>query len=313
MDSLRQCLIIDPMHPTIFDMLRRIGWQGVDVSDRTMSEILPLVNQYEGLFVRTRTRVDERLLGPKPTVKFVGRAGAGLDNLDVPFLEEHGIRIIHASEGNRDAVGEYTIGALLSLMRHIPVADAEVRQSVWLREENRGEELMGKTVGIIGFGNMGQAFARRLAGFECQVLAYDKYKKGFGDQLVRESTMEDLFEKADVLSLHVPLTPETRCMVDEAFLARFKKDIILVNSARGEIVTLSTLASGLKTGRIRGAVLDVLENEKLSSLSTDQMADFEFLKRQRNILFTPHIAGWTFESHIKINRVLVEKLQQLGI
>lgn len=313
MNNLRQCLIIDPMHPSIFEMLRNIGWEGVDFSSKSLEEIRPVISRYEGLFVRTRTRIDAKLLGDKPTLKFVARAGAGLDNIDLSFLEAHAIRVVHASEGNRDAVGEYTLGALLSLMRNIPKADKEVRDAVWLREENRGMELMEKTVGIIGYGNMGQAFAKRLSGFSCQVVAFDKYRKNYSDAYAQEATLEMVLEKADILSLHLPLTQETTGMVDDAFLGRLQKPIILVNTARGELVTLKTLAQGIQSGVLRGAVLDVLENEKLTSLSEEQQCAFQYLASQQNILFTPHIAGWTFESHYKINQILVQKLQGLGL
>lgn len=312
MFPLRKCLIIDPMHNSIFTMLREIGWEGVDVSDQGIASIKPLINQYEGLFVRTRTRVDEQLLGAKPGVKFVARAGAGLDNLDLNFLEKHNIKVLHASEGNRDAVGEYTIALLLALLRNVPRADAEVRQSIWLREENRGEELMGKTVGIIGYGNMGKAFAKRLSGFNCTVLAHDKYKENFSDDWVREATLADIFEESDIISLHIPLTDETRGMVDIDFVERFKKPFVLVNTARGEIVRMSVLAAGIESGKIRGAALDVLENEKLTSLTPEQSKAFNLLAHKRNVIFSPHIAGWTYESHYKINQILVQKLQALG-
>ncbi|GCC53359.1 phosphoglycerate dehydrogenase [Chryseotalea sanaruensis] len=312
MSSLRQCLIIDPMHISIFTMLKEIGWEGVDVSVKDIASIKPLINQYEGLFVRTRTRVDEQLLGNKPTIKFVGRAGAGLDNIDQEFLLKHNIKVLHASEGNRDAVGEYAVGALLSLLRNIPRADAEVRQSIWLREENRGEELMGKTVGIIGYGNMGKAFAKRLSGFGCKVIAYDKYKQSISDEWSHEASLENIFEETDILSLHIPLTHETREMLSMEFITRFKKPFILINTARGEIVKLNTLASGIETGIIRGAALDVLENEKLTSLTSEQQKAFTFLTHRKNVIFTPHIAGWTNESHYKINQILVQKLQALG-
>lgn len=312
MASLRQCLIIDPMHPSIFEMLEAMGWKGVDVSAKSIDDIRPLVSHYEGLFVRTRTRVDARLLGNSPSLKFVARAGAGLDNIDLPFLEQFNIKVVHASEGNRDAVGEYTIGALLSLLRNIPRAHSEVRNEIWLREENRGEELMGKTVGIIGYGNMGQAFAKRLAGFSCQVLAYDKYKKNYADGFAQEATLDALMTEVDILSLHIPLTEETRGMLDQDFLNRFRKRIILVNTARGEIISLATLAQAIHSGKLRGVVLDVLENEKLTLLTTEQREAFNYLKDQPTVLFTPHIAGWTFESHSKINQILVQKLQALG-
>lgn len=312
MASLRQCLIIDPMHPGIFEMLEAMGWKGTDVSDKSIEDIRPLIPQYEGLFVRTRTRIDAKLLGANPALKFVARAGAGLDNIDLPFLEQFNIKVVHASEGNRDAVGEYTIGALLALLRNIPKADAEVRNEVWLREENRGEELMGKTVGIIGYGNMGQAFARRLSGFSCQVLAYDKYKKNYADGFAQEASLETLMQETDILSLHVPLTEETRGMLNQDFLNHFRKRFVLVNTARGEIISLTTLAEAIQSRQLRGAVLDVLENEKLTLLTPEQREAFTYLKDQPTVLFTPHIAGWTFESHSKINQILVEKLQALG-
>lgn len=308
----RQCLIIDPMHPSIFAMLQKIGWRGVDVSEKHIEEVRKLLKNYEGLFVRTRTRVDKSLLGDAPMVKFVARAGAGLDNIDLDFLQQHGIQVLHASEGNRDAVSEYTVGALLSLLRNIPKADAEVRNSIWLREENRGEELMGKTIGLIGYGNMGQAFAKRLTGFQCTVLAYDKYKTHFSDNYANESTLQELFEKCDILSLHIPLTLETRDMVTESFLQQFVKPIVFINTSRGEMVRLSVLAWAVQSGKIRGTVLDVLENEQLATLLPNQQEAFNYLRARSNVLFTPHIAGWTYESHVKINEVLVQKLKTMG-
>ncbi len=220
---------------------------------------------------------------------------------------------MHASEGNRDAVGEYTAGALLSLMRNIPRANSEVRHRIWEREGNRGEELMSKTVGIIGYGNMGQSFAKRISGFGCNVLAYDKYKTGYGDQYAKEASMETLFAEADILSLHIPLTPETRKMVDLSYIHRFKKKIILVNTARGEIVSLTGLAQAMQSNQVRGAVLDVLENEKLNTFSPEQKLAFDALAEKTNVIFTPHIAGWTFESHVKINVALVEKIKALDL
>jgi len=312
MSPLHQCLILDPMHESIFEMLQNMGWQGVDVSAKTTEEIKSIINNYEGLFVRTRIRIDQRLLGKNPSIKFVARAGAGVDNIDLDFLTQHNIQVVHASEGNRDAVGEYAIGALLSLLRNIPKADAEVRNSIWLREDNRGVELMEKTIGIIGYGNMGQAFAKRLSGFGCGVLAYDKYKRDFSDNYVKEVTLAQLVEESEIVSLHVPLTQETSGMVDDKFIKGFAKPIVLMNTARGEIVQLRALAEGLKSKKIQGIVLDVLENEKLNSLSAEQKETFAYLTKQSTVLFTPHIAGWTHESHIKINKVLIDKLKATG-
>ncbi|HYG18350.1 MAG TPA: NAD(P)-dependent oxidoreductase [Ohtaekwangia sp.] len=306
-----RCLVVDPMHESLFPMLREIGWEADYKPSISRDEIRRIAGEYEGLIVRSKTSIDEDLLGAQPRLKFVGRAGAGLDNLDLPYLQEKKIRVLHASEGNRDAVAEYTIGALLSLMRNIPKADREVRNLVWDREGNRGEELMGKTVGIVGCGNMGYAFARRLSGFGCNVLAYDKYKNGFSDQCCREVTMAELAEQADIVSFHIPLTGETRGMVDLDYFSRFKRSIIVLNTARGEILKLSDLLAALESGKVRGACLDVLENEKLNTLSPEQRKVLNSLGERTDVIFTPHIAGWTFESHVKINVALVNKISTL--
>ncbi|HEY3402984.1 MAG TPA: NAD(P)-dependent oxidoreductase [Ohtaekwangia sp.] len=307
------CLIIDSMHESIFSMLKEIGWEVAYKPTITREEIKATHVGYDGLIVRSKTVIDADLLGENPTVKFIGRAGAGVDNLDLSYLQKKKIAVLHASEGNRDAVGEYTVGALLSLLRNLPKADQEVREMVWDREGNRGEELMDKTVGIIGYGNMGQSFAKRISGFGCNVLAYDKYKTNFSDQYVREVSIADIFKEADILSLHIPLTPETRMMVNREYLNHFKRKIILVNTARGEIVALSDLVEALKSKQVRGVALDVLENEKLDKLTAAQAESFQYLSKQTNVIFTPHIAGWTFESHIKINVALVTKINALAL
>ena len=199
------------------------------------------------------------------------------------------------------------------MIRNIPKADREVKEFSWRREANRGEEIMGKTVGIIGYGNMGRAFAKRLAGFECNVLAYDKYKTGFSDQFCKGVQMDAIEEETDILSLHIPLTPETRMLVNRNYLKRFKKRIVLINTARGEIVSLSDLVESMEEGRVRGAALDVLENEKMENLTPLQLQAFNFLRKRSNVIFTPHIAGWTVESLVKINVALVRKMKALEL
>jgi D-3-phosphoglycerate dehydrogenase / 2-oxoglutarate reductase len=308
-----KCLIIDSMHESIFDMLT-----GIDVSydyrpTIKREEIKSILGNYDGLMVRSKTIIDRDLLGESPALKFIARAGAGIDNLEEDYIVKKGIAIVHAAEGNRDAVGEYTVGALLSLMRNIPRADKEVRSMIWERESNRGEEIMGKTVGLIGYGNMGQSFARRLKGFECKVLAYDKYKTNFSDSYATESTIEGLYRDVDILSLHIPLTAETRALVDVQYLNRFRKKLILVNTSRGEIVPFESIVQGFEANKLRGVVLDVLENEKLPTLTQKQMAAFNSLKVRTDVIFTPHIAGWTYESHIKINVALTEKIKALKL
>jgi D-3-phosphoglycerate dehydrogenase / 2-oxoglutarate reductase len=308
----RKCLIVDPVHPSLFPLLGEIGWDVVYEPDLTREEIRERVKGFDGLIIRSKTIVNADLLGEEPTIRFVARAGAGVDNLDQEFLISKNIALVHAAEGNRDAVGEFTVGLLLSLLRNIPKSNREVGQFTWDREGNRGEEIMGKTIGLIGYGNMGKATAGRLAGFGCKILAYDKYKSRFADNSCREATMEDIYREADVLSLHIPLTNETRMMVDTAYLNRFAKNIVLINTARGEIVKLRDLAEAVKNGKVRAAGLDVLENEKINQLSAEQLESFKYLTGRTNVIFTPHIAGWTFESHEKINVALVTKLKRLG-
>ena len=309
---LKKCLVVDLMHDSLHGMLQAEGWQVDYHPTITRGEIREKHHGYHGMIIRSKTIVDRDLLGDHPTVRFIGRAGAGLDNLDLAYLAEKNIQVVHAAEGNRDAVGEFTVGALLSLLRHIPRAHQEVANGVWLRENNRGSEIMDKTIGIIGFGNMGQAFARRLTGFGCKILVYDKYKHGFTNEFWREADMDQIFAETDILSLHVPLTDETRAMVNIHYLSQFKKKIVLLNTARGEIIPLSDLAESFSRALVRGAALDVLENEKLAELTPVQREAFRKLISGGNVIFTPHIAGWTFESHIKINVALVEKIKMLN-
>jgi D-3-phosphoglycerate dehydrogenase len=307
-----KCLIVDEIHPSIFPMLAEIGWEHSYHPHATREQIKTLINGFEGLIVRSKTFIDADLLGQNPTIKFVGRAGAGVDNIDLNFLGSKSIKVVHAAEGNKDAVGEFAVGLLLALLRNIPRANDEVKKFIWKREENRGEELMGKTVSIIGFGNMGQAFTQRLLGFGCKIFAYDKYKVGFGSRLCEEVDLETVFRETDILSLHIPLTAETKFMVSKNFIDQFKKNIILLNTARGEIIRLSDLAKSIESGKIRGAALDVLENEKLSTMSQEQLQSFNYLKSKSNVIFSPHIAGWTFESHVKINVALINKISTLN-
>jgi D-3-phosphoglycerate dehydrogenase / 2-oxoglutarate reductase len=315
MMTSRKCLIIDPMHPSLFRLLKDIGWEYDDRPHIQRQELKALLKQtaYDGMIVRSKTVIDRDLLGDMPALKFIGRAGAGIDNLDQQFLKEKNIQILHAAEGNRDAVGEFTVGILLDLMRNISKGNREVRNKTWNREGNRGEELMGKTVSLIGYGNMGRAFAKRLSGFGCKILAFDKYKIAFSDDCCEESDMERIYAETDILSLHIPLTNETKMMVNRAYLERFKKDILLVNTARGEIAPLADIAYAIETGKLRGAALDVLENEKLETLTPLQQQSFNYLSSKTNVIFTPHIAGWTVESHEKINVALVNKISALKL
>lgn len=301
-------LIIDEMHLSIIPLLEE---KGVEVDYRPnidRAEIEAIIGQYEGLIIRSKTTIDRELLQKAERLKFVGRAGAGLDKIDLDYLEEKGIPVFNAPEGNRDAVAEHAIGMLLALFNHIPEADRQVRNRIWERELNRGEELAGKTVGIFGYGNMGGAFAKKLRGFEVKVLAYDKYKKGFGDEFAEEVSFESIQAEADILSVHVPLTRETRNFFTMEVINAFKKPFYFINTARGEVISFETLNEALQSGKMKGALLDVLENEKLHSLSPSQLLSFRCLAERTNVLFSPHVAGWTFQSYEKINKVLANKV-----
>ena len=301
-------LIIDEMHLSIIPLLENAGYLVDYRPEINRPEIEAVIGEYVGLIIRSKTVMDRPLLEKGLNLKFIGRAGAGLDKIDLKYLEERNIKLFHAAEGNRDAVGEQAIGMLLALFNNISRADQEVRKGIWKREENRGEELQGKTVGIIGYGNMGSAFARKLSGFDVNILAYDKYKSNFGTFHVTEVGFRQLQEESDIVSMHVPLTTETRNFLTLEVLEQFHKPFYLINTARGEIISFDTLNVALDNKIIKGAVLDVLENEKFSTYSSSQKEAFNKLASRSNVIFSPHIAGWTHQSYEKINQVLIEKI-----
>jgi D-3-phosphoglycerate dehydrogenase len=303
-------LIADEMHPSLFEMLEQHNWQYSYQPAITRSEIIEQLSSYEGLIIRSKTPLDKPVLEKAPKLIFIGRAGAGLEQIDLDEVNKRNIQLFAAPEGNRDAVGEHTLAMLLCLLNKVHIADNEVRQKIWKREANRGIEIKGKTIGIIGYGNMGKAFAKRLRGFECEVLTYDKYLQNYGDEFAKESTLEVIFDKTDILSLHIPLTTASRFMINSEFINSFRKNFYLINTARGEIVKLSDLQQAIENGKISGACLDVLENEKLHTLTPEQEILFDWLFTSEKIIFTPHIAGWTQESYIRINEVLVEKIEK---
>lgn len=305
-------LIADEMHLSLMPMLEKLGFQPDYQPKISRAEIIEKLNIYTGLIIRSKTFVDAELLQNAHQLRFIGRAGAGLDLIDIAYVESKNIALFAANEGNRVAVAEHVLGMTLCLMNNILMADREVRNGIWQREKNRGYELMGKTVGIIGYGNNGSETAKRFKAFGCKVLAFDKYKIGFSDEFAEESSLDKIFEEVDILSLHIPLTSESNKWVNAEFLSKFSKNIILVNAARGEIVSLNDLAESIENGKVRGACLDVLENEKLQKLSDEQKVVFEKLTASERVIFTPHIAGWTFESYIKINEVLIEKISSLA-
>ncbi|MFN8428422.1 MAG: NAD(P)-dependent oxidoreductase [Spirosomataceae bacterium] len=301
-------LIVDEMHESIVQMPAELGLEVDYFPNISIEEVKAKVADYEGLIIRSKFFINEDFLKNAPKLRFIGRAGAGLDLIGIEACRVRNIEIFAANEGNRVAVAEHLIGMILSLFNKICIANQEVKAGVWKREENRGEELFGKTVGIIGYGNNGEATASRLVAFGCKVLAYDKYRYGFGNQYVKESTLDEIFRETDILSLHIPLTTETQNWVNAAFFEKFSKPFYFCNIARGEIVVLHDLVDALKSGKIKGACLDVLENEKLSKLTESQKVDFEFLSNHQAVIMTPHIAGWTFESYKRINQVLKDKI-----
>jgi D-3-phosphoglycerate dehydrogenase len=284
--------------------LTNLGFEVETRTDLTLLEFVSILPGYEGLVVRSKFKITADIL-TDTTLTFIARAGAGLDLLDVDACLSRGIAVFSANEGNSDAVAEHVIGQLLSLAHKLHTSDTEVRHGLWEREGNRGFELKGKTIGIIGYGNMGKAVASRLACFGMTILAYDKYTPSAD----YPATMEQLFEQADIVSLHIPLTSETRGMVSVEFVDSFKKPIILINSSRGPIAPLEPLLHGLRSGKIKGLALDVLPNEKLSTWSPVEKELFAEIAAYPATIFSPHVAGWTTESYYKINEVLLEKIK----
>jgi D-3-phosphoglycerate dehydrogenase / 2-oxoglutarate reductase len=307
----KKILIIDEMHPSLLPMLREKGFLPDYQPKISREEVIAIIGEYEGIIVRSKLKIDKPLLEKAVNIQFIARAGAGLDQIDIEETKKRNISLLNAPEGNRDAVAEHCIGMLLCLFNKINLADRQVREQIWNREGNRGIELMGKTVGIMGYGNMGKAFAQRLVGFGCKVLAYDINNEKVADTFVKKSSLEEIQAKADIFSLHIPLTKENKKIFTSTFFDNFQKNIFLINTARGELLDLQLIKEKIILGKLRGACLDVLENEKLATMTTEQKDAFDYLISAENILFTPHVAGWTVESYIRINEVLVEKICSL--
>ena len=309
-------LFIDSNQPSLHQTLEKAGHVCHLHYDWTKEEIIQNIHLYDGIIIRSKIKITKDILDKATNLKFIARAGAGMENIDVAYAESKGIKCIHAPEGNRDAVGEHALAMLLALFNNVLRADKEVREGKWLREENRGVELMGKTVGIIGYGNMGSAFAERLKGFGVKLLVYDKYKTNFGNECIQESSLERIFDEADIVSLHVPLTAETERMVNDTFINNFKKNIYIINTARGKCLNTDDLVLNLKSGKVLGACLDVLEYEMTSfeTLDVTMLPEaFQYLTKSDKVILSPHIAGWTIESHRKIAMVLAEKILQLNV
>jgi D-3-phosphoglycerate dehydrogenase / 2-oxoglutarate reductase len=303
-------LAVDTLDDSIFELLRALPTITFHYEPTlTRAEILARIGAYQGLIIRSKTTIDASFLAYAPNLKIIARAGSGLDLIDLEETTKRGIICINAPEGNRDAVAEHTVGLLLALLHMTAVAHTQVRAGKWLREANRGFELKHKTVGIIGCGNVGTEVAHRLLSFGCKILAYD-IRHTHPLKGVHHVTMDEIFAQADILTLHVPLTTETKHLVTHDYLQRFAKPIWIINTSRGEIIDLQALCEAIEAGKVRGAGLDVLENEKITQLTPSQQQAFDYLAASPHTILTPHIAGWTFESYRRINEVLVEKIAQ---
>ena len=307
---MKRVLFIDRVHPYLEEELTSHGFQCEYDYDGDYNAIKNKLAEYQGLVIRSRMPVDEAFLSAGSKLEFIARSGAGLENIDLAAAKELDIAVYNSPEGNMDAVGEHAIGMLLSLFNHLGKADREVRKGIWDREGNRGLELAGKTVGIVGFGHMGSAFAKKLSGFDCRILAYDKYKKEYAPTYVEEVALELLKSESDIISVHLPLSEETDRFVDEKFIDSCQKPFFLINTARGRHVVISDLLRGIKNGKIQGACLDVLEFEKKSFdlNSKDMPEDFKRLAKSEKVILSPHVAGWTRESYLKLSSFLAEKI-----
>ncbi|MCC7232670.1 MAG: hydroxyacid dehydrogenase [Bacteroidia bacterium] len=306
-------LFLDSVHSFLMNSLFDKGHNCIEGYSWSHEYAAAHLQGIGGIVIRSRFRIDRNFLDAAPDLTFIARAGAGMENIDTVYARQKKITCINAPEGNRDAVGEHAVGMILSLFNNLCRSGMEVRAGKWIREGNRGHELMGKTAGIIGFGNTGHALARKLSGFDCRILAYDKYKTGFSSGIAAEAGLDKIFREADILSLHVPLTQHTEYMVNRNFLSNFRKPVVIVNTSRGKCVHTEDLVDAMKTGKVTGVCLDVSEYEDISFESfgtgTGKVPDaWQYLLECSNAVLTPHIAGWTVESHEKISRILYEKI-----
>lgn len=299
-------LIVDDLHEILLEKLNNAGISYNYQPLMTREEAENCIADYDGLIIRSKFQVDKTFMDLAPNLYMIGRSGAGMDNIDEAYAHSRGIKLFSANEGNCDAVGEHLIGMLLSLMNHLNRGNREIQNSLWQRESNRGYELKGRTVALIGYGHNGKAMAKKLSGFDVNVIAYDKYKTGFSDQYVKEVSMEEIIKHADVLSFHIPLTRETKNLVNNEYLFHFKKPIFFLMGARGGIVEIPAILKALDQGKILGAAFDVLPTEIFPTLAEqDWFAD---LISRENVILSPHVAGWTFESYFKLSDILADKI-----
>jgi D-3-phosphoglycerate dehydrogenase / 2-oxoglutarate reductase len=312
---MKRVAFLDTVHEVLRQGLENAGWQCDDLTLSDQHSIQEKIQNYHGIVIRSRFPMNEAFLKNAAALEFIARSGAGMENIDVSYCQKRGIHLFNAPEGNRNAVAEHALGMLLGLFNHLNRCDAQVRKGLWLREENKGVELDGKTVAIIGYGNNGEAFAKKLRGFDVRLLVYDKYKTGFGNSLVTESNWDEISREADVLSLHIPQNAETIALVNDELINSFAKPFYLINLSRGKIVDTGSLMRGIENGKILGACLDVIEYEKSSF---EQLFDdvenlavpFRYILQSDKVMLSPHVGGWTHESYYKLSKVLLNKIAE---
>ena len=300
-------IFIDSTHPKLIEDLKSRGFICDQAHDKSKSDILKIIKNYDGLVIRSRFKINKAFINTAKKLKFIARAGSGTENIDLDYANKKNIKCFNSAEGNRQAVAEHALAMILNLINNIRVSDQEIRKGIWNREKNRGFELSGKTIGIIGFGNTGSLFAKILENFNIRILAYDKYKKNYKFQ----SNIDEILEFSDIISLHIPLTDETKYLVNKNFIDKAKKPFYIINTSRGQCIETKALIKGLKDEKILGACLDVFEQEKNSFEKVVENTDLKYLIESNKTILTPHIAGWTFESNYKIAETLSEKIINL--
>ena len=311
MTNMRKVLFIDAVHSILEERLSNRGFHCIDGTKMSREEIQFELKDVFGIVIRARFTLDKEFLFSASQLKFIARSGSGLENIDQVYCKERKIELFNSPEGNRNAVGEHALGMLLSLLNKLPQANKQVKDGIWDREGNRGEELDGKTIGIIGYGNNGSAFAKKLRGFDVKILIYDKHKTGFGDHFVQEGTLQAIFQQADIVSFHIPLTKENKYFANQSFFNSFSKPIRLLNLSRGKIVNTKDMVLALKEKKVIGACLDVLEFETKSFESFFEQhlpEEFNYLIHSDNVILSPHVGGWTIESYFKLSNVLADKI-----